>query len=53
MFCLLDGWHGLTIEDIRELEEAVKRELDQKLDKLGMKTTDEEKAPGSIRSTPY
>ncbi|RWS08848.1 Phosphatidylinositol transfer protein alpha-like isoform, partial [Dinothrombium tinctorium] len=29
VFCWIDRWHGLTIEDIRELEEKTKRELDE------------------------
>lgn len=29
VFCWLDQWYGLTIEDIRRLEEETKRELDE------------------------
>ncbi|XP_054166704.1 phosphatidylinositol transfer protein alpha isoform-like [Oppia nitens] len=29
VFCWLDRWHGLTMADIRELEEKTKRELDE------------------------
>lgn len=29
LFCWIDRWHGLTIQDIRELEEKTKRELDE------------------------
>ena len=29
VFCWIDRWHGLTMQDIRELEEKTKRELDE------------------------
>lgn len=29
VFCWMDRWHGLTLEQIREIEEQVKRELDE------------------------
>lgn len=29
VFCLLDAWHGMTMEDIRRLEERTKQELEQ------------------------
>lgn len=29
VFCWLDRWHGLTIQDIRDLEEKTKKELDE------------------------
>ena len=29
LFCWLDQWYGMTMEDIRELEEKTKRELDE------------------------
>ncbi|KAI0988152.1 hypothetical protein GJ496_000120 [Pomphorhynchus laevis] len=29
VFCTLHKWHGLTIQDIREIEEETKRELDR------------------------
>jgi len=29
LFCWMDKWHGLTIEDIRDLEEKTKNELDK------------------------
>ena len=35
------------------LEDEVKRELDQKLDNLGMATAKETKAEGSTKSTPF
>jgi hypothetical protein len=28
VFCWIDRWHGLTMTQIREIEEEVKRELD-------------------------
>jgi len=31
LFCSLDGWHGMTIQDIRELEDKTKRDLDKAL----------------------
>jgi hypothetical protein len=30
LFCWTDRWFGLTIEDIRKMEEETKRELDEK-----------------------
>ena len=39
MFCWTDKWHGMTMEDIRALEEKTKAELD------------EERAKGEIRGT--
>ncbi|KAM7311540.1 phosphatidylinositol transfer protein alpha isoform [Ixodes scapularis] len=29
VFCWIDRWHGMTMRDIRELEEKTKRELDE------------------------
>lgn len=29
VFCWIDRWHGLTMADIRAIEEQVKRELDE------------------------
>ncbi|CAG0879124.1 unnamed protein product [Cyprideis torosa] len=29
LFCWMDGWYGLTMEDIREMEEKVRQELDE------------------------
>ena len=29
VFCWIDKWHGLTIEDIRKIEEQTKHELDK------------------------
>ena len=29
IFCWMDQWYGLTIEDIRAIEEKTKHELDQ------------------------
>jgi len=39
VFCWTDKWHGMTMEDIRELEEKTKRELDV------------ERSKGEIRGT--
>lgn len=39
VFCWTDKWHGMTMADIRELEEQTKRELD------------EERSKGEIRGT--
>lgn len=30
LFCWTDRWFGLTIDDIREIEEQTKRDLDEK-----------------------
>lgn len=29
LFCWIDRWHGLTIQDIRKLEEETKKDLDE------------------------
>lgn len=29
VFCWIDKWHGMTIADIRDLEERTRRELDE------------------------
>ncbi len=29
VFCWIDRWHGLTMEDIRALEDVTKKELDK------------------------
>lgn len=29
VFCWMDRWHGLTMEDIRAIEDKVKEELDK------------------------
>ena len=39
VFCWMDKWHGMTMADIRELEDRTKRELD------------EERSKGEIRGT--
>ena len=39
LFCWTDKWHGMTMADIRALEEETKRKLD------------EERAKGEIRGT--
>ena len=41
-FCLIDEWHGLTMADIRRLEEQSKAELNSALNKEG---ADESKTP--------
>ncbi|KAH3857514.1 hypothetical protein DPMN_100123 [Dreissena polymorpha] len=43
VFCLTDKWHGMTMDDIREIEEQTKRELDEirsKGELRGMKAED-------------
>lgn len=30
LFCWMDQWYGMTIEDIRELEEQIKKDLDER-----------------------
>lgn len=32
LFCWTDRWYGLTIEDIRAIEEQTKKDLDAKRD---------------------
>ena len=39
VFCWMDKWHGMTMEDIRALEEKTKLELD------------EERAKGELKGT--
>lgn len=39
------------MDDIRCLEDEVKKELDRKLGNMGMRT--EDKSLGSVKSTPY
>lgn len=29
MFCWIDGWYGLTMDDIRAIEDRTKEELDK------------------------
>ena len=43
MWCWADEWHGLTMADIRELEEKTKRELQEEIkskEKKGTKIED-------------
>lgn len=53
VFCLLDEWHGLTMDDIRILEDEVKRELDAKINDLGLTSQLQLNESGSIKSTPF
>jgi len=39
MFCWTDSWHGLTMADIREIEEETKRKLDEERNKGTVKGT--------------
>lgn len=39
VFCWLDRWHGMTMKDIRELEDKTKRQLDEERNKGGIKGT--------------
>lgn len=39
VFCWIDRWHGLTIQDIREIEERTRRELDELRAKGGVRGT--------------
>lgn len=44
VFCWIDKWHGLTMEDIRAIEEKTKEELDkqrQQGEVRGMRGDDE------------
>jgi hypothetical protein len=43
LFCWMDQWYGLTMQDIRKLEAEAKKELDENLSKgetQGFKTDD-------------
>ena len=42
VFCWMDEWHGLTMKDIRELEERTKEELDQQLNTGTVRGTQED-----------
>lgn len=45
VFCWMDKWHGLTMDDIRKLEEETKKELDEARRKgsiKGTKATDDD-----------
>lgn len=53
VFCLIDNWYGLTLDEIRLLEDQIKRELDSRLSELGMQSSKELKSAGSVKSTPY
>lgn len=33
LFCWTDNWYGMTIQDIRDLEEKTKKDLDEQRDK--------------------
>ena len=35
VFCWTDRWHGMTMEDIRALEEQTKKDLDEERAKVG------------------
>ena len=34
VFCWMDKWHGMTMDDIRALEDKTKRELDEERSKV-------------------
>ena len=39
LFCWTDKWHGMTMDDIRALEEETKRKLDEDREKGDIKGT--------------
>ena len=39
LFCWTDKWHGMTMDDIRALEEDTKRKLDEDREKGDIKGT--------------
>ncbi|CAO3634544.1 unnamed protein product [Cunninghamella echinulata] len=54
LFCWTDGWYGMTIQDIRDMEEQTKKDLDEKRN-LGAKPASingsfNDSGNGSIRS---
>lgn len=60
VFCLLDKWYGLSIEDIRIMEDEIKIELAQRVNQMETKTIDNissESGSGmtnlTVKSTPY
>ncbi len=46
VYCLMDEWYGMTIEDIRAYEEKTKKELDEKIAKLALDTKEDLKGLG-------
>ena len=38
IYCMMDQWWGLTLEDIRAIEEQTKRDLDAKIARLNLET---------------
>lgn len=53
LFCMIDKWYGLTIADIRMLEDEIKKELDETTGKLGHIISEDEEKPSSTKSTPF
>lgn len=53
VFCLIDKWYGLSLREIRLLEDQVKKEIDSKFNELGMQRNKETNTAGSVKSTPY
>ena len=49
VFCLLDQWHGLTIDDIRAMESSFKDEADKILMVSGIE--ERERPPSVVRSS--
>ena len=37
-FCLTDEWFGMTMDDIRSLEDRIKTELDDKIESMPSKS---------------
>lgn len=52
VYCLLDKWHGLTIEDIRALEEEFKKESERIVKGARIVEREQDATPSSIGSAP-
>jgi len=39
LFCWIDRWHGMTIQDIRDIEEKTRKELDELRQRSGIRGT--------------
>lgn len=53
VFCSIDKWFGLTMDDIRMLEDQVKKELDAKMKEFGLDAGKDLDSSESIKSSPY
>lgn len=45
VFCLLDEWYGMSMNDIRNMEDDVQRELDKKIESFNLETKNAKTGP--------